>query len=71
MVLLFESCMECEYGMYCYENGFSKCIKIEIATEGAGVPYKQHESEDYSYIKKMPFGVYMGLKHIVGGLLNE
>ena len=62
MKLLFEQCLDCGIGLSCYEHGFTRCPKIEKAGEGLGIPVKQ---KDDSYIKNMPFGVFMCLKHLV------
>ena len=64
MKLLFERCLDCEYGKECYSEGFERCRKIENAGHGLGIPVRQ---KDDSYIKNIPFGVYIGLKHIVNG----
>lgn len=59
---LMESCWKCENVFYCGYNEFSSCPKIEIAATGMGIPYKPKEE---SYIRNMPFGVFMRLKKMV------
>lgn len=61
---LMKGCIDCESIYLCFCNEFKECPKIEIATAGLGIPYKPKKDE-FIYVKKMPFGVYMGLKHIV------
>ena len=62
MKLLFEQCLDCGNGMFCYEQGFKSCLKIEAAANGLGIPYKP---KDLSWAEHIPFGVYMGLKHLI------
>lgn len=62
MKVLFNQCLDCDLGKYCYQSGFERCPKIEKAAEGLGVPYKP---KDMSWAEHIPFGVYMGLKHII------
>ena len=62
MQLMFESCYECPYGNACYMNNFETCYRIQNASDGLGIPYKR---KDDRYIKNVPFGVYMGLKHLI------
>ena len=66
MKMLFPQCIDCEYGLECYSEDFGRCRKIENAGQGLGIQVKQ---KDDSYIKNIPFGVYMGLKHLVNGRL--
>ena len=62
MKVVFPQCMDCENGVECYTEGFERCRKIENAGQGLGIQVKQ---KDNSYLRNIPFGVYMGLKHIV------
>ena len=62
MEVLFPQCIECEVGLECYEEGFERCRKIENAGHGLGIQIKR---VDNSWIKNIPFGVFMTLKHIV------
>lgn len=62
MKMLFEQCIECPVGIYCYESGFERCLKIEKAGQGLGIPVKQ---KDMSWADNIPFGVYMSLKHMI------
>lgn len=57
-----EGCWNCKYLYCCHYEEFKGCPKIELAAEGLGVPYKPKNDE---WIKKIPFSVYTGLKHIV------
>jgi hypothetical protein len=59
-----DACYHCGLFFGCYIDDFNRCPKIEAATAGLGVPNKPVEPE--SYIENIPFGVYMGLKHILG-----
>ena len=68
MKMLFPQCMYCEYGIGCYSEDFSRCRKIESAGQGLGIQVKQ---KDNSYLKDIPFGVHMGLKHIVTKVMEE
>ena len=68
MKVLFPQCMDCEYGIGCYSEDFSRCRKIESAGQGLGIQVKQ---KDNSYLKDIPFGVHMGLKHIVTKVMEE
>ena len=68
MKVLFPQCMDCEFGIGCYSEDFSRCRKIENAGQGLGIQVKQ---KDNSYLRNIPFGVYMGLKHIVTGVMEE
>lgn len=63
MKMLFEQCIECPVGIYCYESGFERCLKIEKAGQGLGIPVKQKEKEPY--LENIPFSVFMSLKHMV------
>ena len=62
MKVLFDQCWDCSLGKSCYESGFERCPKIEKAGEGLGIPVRQ---KDNSWFTNIPFGVYMGLKHIL------
>ena len=62
MKLLFPQCMDCDYGLECYSEDFERCPKIEKAAEGLGVPYKP---KDMLLAENIPFGVYVGLKHLL------
>lgn len=66
MKVLFEQCMVCEDGILCACMGFERCLKIEAAGKKLGVPVKQ---KDISWDEHIPFGVYMGLKHLVEGVV--
>ena len=66
--MLFPQCMDCLFGLECYEEDFSRCRKIENAGHGLGIQVKQ---KDNSYLKDIPFGVHMGLKHIVARVMEE
>lgn len=63
MKKMSEACASCIIVRSCFISDFKRCPKIEVAAEGLGVPSKPEEVE--SYIKNVPFGVYMGLKHIL------
>ena len=63
MKMFFPQCIKCRLGLNCYEDGFNSCPKIEMAAAGLGVPYKQNE--DKMVLGNIPFGVVMGLKHII------
>lgn len=62
MKVLFPQCMDCSFGVECYEEGFERCHKIEAAGVGMGIQVKQ---KDNAYLRNIPFGVFMTLKHIV------
>ena len=63
MKILFDSCAGCNYCYICVIRGFKGCVKIEMVAYGLGVPSKPKEVEPY--IKNVPFGVFMGLKHML------
>lgn len=62
MKVLFPQCIDCSFGIECYEEGFERCHKIEAAGVGVGIQVKQ---KDNAYLRNIPFGVFMALKHIV------
>lgn len=58
-----EACISCPRVRLCFVNDFESCPRIEMAAKGLGIPIRPKKVE--SYIDNVPFGVYMGLKHIM------
>jgi hypothetical protein len=63
MKLMIESCKGCPSIFGCYYNDLERCPKIEMAASGLGIPCKPKKEE--VYLRDIPFGVYMGLKHMI------
>jgi hypothetical protein len=56
-------CFTCELLFVCNYNEFDRCPRVDAATKGLGIPTTPKKVE--SYIANVPFGVYMGLKHVM------
>jgi hypothetical protein len=56
-------CFTCELLFVCNYNEFDRCPRVDVATKGLGIPTAPKKVENY--IANVPFGVYMGLKHIM------
>ena len=60
---MLEACKKCENVYMCILNDFKSCPKIEIATNGLGIPYKP--KTDTEWTRNIPFSAHQSIKNIV------